>query len=102
MLTILFTNLITNVAAAIVIVPIAIQTAGKLEVSHMPFIMSVMVAASIALATPISYQTNLMVYGPGGYRFSDYVKIGLPLSLILWIVTVLLAPQFWPFVPPAP
>lgn len=94
-----FTNLITNVAAAVIIVPIAIKTANDIGVSQLPFVMAVMVAASIALATPMSYQTNLMVYGPGGYRLTDYVKLGAPLSLILWIVTVLLAPQIWPFNP---
>ncbi len=96
-LAMLFTNLITNVAAAYIIVPIALETANTLGVSQKPFIMAVMIAASVALATPISYQTNLMVYGPGGYRFSDYLKIGVPLSLLLWIMTVVLAPQIWAF-----
>jgi len=98
-ITMVFTNLITNVAAAVIIVPIAIKTANDIGVSQLPFVMAVMVAASIALATPMSYQTNLMVYGPGGYRLFDYVKLGAPLSIILWIVTVLLAPQIWPFWP---
>lgn len=98
-ITMVFTNLITNVAAAVIIVPIAIKTANDVGVSQLPFVMAVMVAASIALATPMSYQTNMMVYGPGGYRFTDYVKLGVPLSIILWIVTVLLAPQIWPFKP---
>lgn len=96
-LTMLFTNLITNVAAAQVIVPIALSTAVALGVEPMPFVMSIMIAASVALATPISYQTNLMVYGPGGYRFSDYLKIGIPLSLVLWFTTVVLTPLIWPF-----
>jgi len=96
-LAMLFTNVITNVAAAYVIVPIAIETASEMGVSHRPFVMAVMIAASVALATPISYQTNLMVAGPGGYRFTDYVRIGLPLSIVIWIVTVVLAPLYWPF-----
>jgi di/tricarboxylate transporter len=56
-----------------------------------------MMAASCGFATPIGYQTNLMVYGPGGYRFSDYVRFGLPLNTLVGVVTVLLAPVFWPF-----
>ncbi|MEX2671977.1 MAG: SLC13 family permease [Phycisphaeraceae bacterium] len=95
--TMLFTELITNNAAAVLVFPIALSTARELEVSFMPFVIAIMVAASVSLITPIGYQTNLMVYGPGGYRFSDYTRIGLPLSLILWAVTVTLAPIIWPF-----
>ncbi len=97
LLAMVFTNLITNVAAAYIVVPIALETAVTLDVDEKPFIMSVMIAASVALATPISYQTNLMVYGPGGYRFSDYMRIGIPLSLLIWVLTVVLAPQLWHF-----
>jgi di/tricarboxylate transporter len=56
-----------------------------------------MMAASCGFATPIGYQTNLMVYGPGGYRFSDYIRCGVPLNLLIWVVTVLVAPRAWPF-----
>ena len=56
-----------------------------------------MIAASASFATPLGYQTNLMVYGPGGYRWSDYLRIGAPLALLLWAVTVALAPVIWPF-----
>ena len=59
----------------------------------MPFVIAVMMAASAGFATPIGYQTNLMVYGPGGYRFSDYVKIGVPLDILIWIITVAIAPS---------
>ncbi len=65
----------------------------------MPFIIAVMMAASAGFATPIGYQTNLMVYGPGGYRFGDYLKIGIPLDLLVMATTVLLAPVLWPFYP---
>ncbi|HUY91224.1 MAG TPA: SLC13 family permease, partial [Pirellulales bacterium] len=75
----------------------AIATAGRLEVSAMPFVISVMMAASAGFATPIGYQTNLMVYGPGGYRFTDYLRVGVPLDLLIGVITVILAPLIWPF-----
>jgi di/tricarboxylate transporter len=92
-----FTELITNSAAAVLIFPIAQATAAKLDVSLWPFVFVIMMAASASFATPIGYQTNLMVYGPGGYRFTDYVRFGLPLNVLLGVVAVLLAPIFWPF-----
>lgn len=92
-----FTAIITNNAAAVLFLPVAMAAAEKLGVNYMPFIISVMVGASASFATPIGYQTNLMVYGPGGYRFSDYVRIGLPLNLIIWAITVTLSPVIWPF-----
>ncbi len=95
--TMLFTNVITNNAAAVLIFPIALETAKTLGVSPMPFMIALMMAASCGFATPIAYQTNLMVYGPGGYRFSDYLRFGGPLSLLLWGLTVVLTPLFWPF-----
>lgn len=91
------TVLITNNAAAVLFFPIAMATATRLGVSHLPFIMATMVAASGSFASPISYQTNLMVYGPGSYRFTDYVRIGVPLSLLLMGIAVSLAPVIWPF-----
>lgn len=96
-ITLVVTELITNNAAAALMFPLAMATAERLGVSNMPFIIVVMMAASAGFATPIGYQTNLMVYGPGGYRFSDFVKIGVPLDLLVWAVTVALAPLIWPF-----
>jgi di/tricarboxylate transporter len=96
-LTTLLTEIITNNAAAVLMFPIAQSTAGSLDVSFWPFIVCIMMAASASFATPIGYQTNMMVYGPGGYRFSDYLRIGLPLNILLGLVTVLLAPLIWPF-----
>ena len=96
-ITMIFTNLITAKAAAVLFFPIAIATAHGLDVSIMPFAIAVMVASAASLATPIGYQTNLMVYGPGGYRFSDYLRLGGPLSLLVWAITVLIAPEVWPF-----
>jgi di/tricarboxylate transporter len=95
--TSLFTELITNNAAAVLVFPIAISSAVQLGVSPMPFIIAIMVGASASFATPIGYQTNLMVYGPGGYHFSDYLRIGIPLNLLFWLMTVILAPIIWPF-----
>lgn len=96
-LTTFFTEVITNNAAAALLFPIAMATADKLEVSFMPFVITIMIAASASFATPLGYQTNLMVYGPGGYRFSDYLRVGVPLNLLMWIMTVALAPRIWPF-----
>ena len=95
--TLIVTELITNNAAAALMFPFAIDTAHGLDANYLPFVIAVMMAASAGFATPIGYQTNLMVYGPGGYRFSDYVKIGVPLDILIWIVTVALAPLIWPF-----
>jgi len=95
--TMLFTELITNNAAAVLVFPIAVSSARTLGADPMPFIMSIMVAASASFATPIGSPTKLMVYGPGGYRFADYLRIGLPLNLIVMCVTVSLAPLIWPF-----
>jgi di/tricarboxylate transporter len=96
-MTMIFTNLITAKAAAVLFFPIAMAAADKLDCSVMPFAIVVMIAAAASFATPIGYQTNLMVYGPGGYRFSDYLRIGAPLSLIAGVITVVLTPLIWPF-----
>ncbi len=97
LITSLFTAVVTNNAAAVLMFPIAKATAMGLGVSFLPFIFTIMMAASASFATPISYQTNLMVYGPGGYRFSDYLKIGIPLNLLMAGVTMAIAPWVWPF-----
>ncbi len=96
-LTSAMTEVITNNAAAVLMFPIAQAAAEGLGVSLWPFIAVLMLAASASFATPIGYQTNLMVYGPGGYRFSDYLRIGLPLNTVLGLVTAGLAPFIWPF-----
>jgi di/tricarboxylate transporter len=95
--TLVVTELITNNAAAALMFPFALAIANSLEVSYLPFVIAVMMAASAGFATPIGYQTNLMVYGPGGYRFSDYLKVGIPLDLLVMAVTVILAPLVFPF-----
>jgi di/tricarboxylate transporter len=93
----LFTEVITNNAAAVLMFPIALALSQQLDVSVVPFAVAVMFAASASFITPLGYQTNLMVYGPGRYKFSDYVKIGLPLSLIAGAVSVTLIPMVWSF-----
>jgi di/tricarboxylate transporter len=95
--TVLVTEVITNNAAAAIMFPFALATAQNLQVKPMSFVIAVMMAASAGFATPIGYQTNLMVYGPGGYRFTDYLRIGIPLDLLIWGVTVTLAPFIYPF-----
>ncbi len=97
LLTNLFTEAITNNAAAVLIYPIAKALAVDLDVDFLPFAIVIMIAASASFATPIGYQTNLMVYGPGGYRFTDYLRIGLPLNLLVLIVAIALTPLFFPF-----
>ncbi|MBN1237270.1 MAG: SLC13 family permease [Gammaproteobacteria bacterium] len=92
-----FTEVLTNNAAAVLVFPIAEAVAASLGVSFWPFVFVIMMAASAGFATPIGYQTNLMVYGPGGYRFTDYIRIGLPLNVLVGAVTVALAPLIWPF-----
>ncbi|OGR91726.1 MAG: potassium transporter TrkA [Elusimicrobia bacterium RBG_16_66_12] len=96
-ITSFFTEVVTNNAAAVLVFPIAQATAESLGVSFWPFVVCIMMGASASFATPIGYQTNLMVYGPGGYHFRDYLRIGVPLNLLLAVVTVGIAPLVWPF-----
>lgn len=96
-ITSIFTEMITNNAAAVLVFPIAEATASSLGVSLWPFVAVVMMAASASFATPIGYQTNLMVYGPGAYKFADYVRIGGPINVLLGLLAVVLAPLIWPF-----
>jgi len=95
--TMLFTEVLTNNAAAVLMFPLAMSSAESLGVSYLPFIIAIMIAASAGFATPLGYQTHLMVYGPGSYRYTDFIKIGLPLDILVGIVTVAIAPLLWPF-----
>lgn len=97
LLTLVLTELVTNNAVAILMTPIAISVALAIGVSPRPFLVAIMFAASASFITPIGYQTNTYVYGAGGYRFWDFMKVGLPLSLILWITAMFLIPILWPF-----
>ncbi|HEB50857.1 MAG TPA: SLC13 family permease [Desulfobulbus sp.] len=96
---ILMDAMVTNVASAVFMFPMAMTMAQGLGVSFMPFAITVMVGASCSFISPVSYQTNLMVYGPGEYTFGDFVKIGIPLSLLVGVITIALAPLFFPFHP---
>lgn len=96
-LTVLATELLTNNAAAVLMFPIGIAAARQLGVNELPFVMSIMVGASAGFISPIGYQTHLMVMGPGGYRFSDFIRIGAPLSVLVGITAILVAPFAWPF-----
>ncbi|MGM7702947.1 SLC13 family permease [Pseudalkalibacillus sp. Hm43] len=94
-LTNIFTELITNSAAAVLMLPIGLELANSLDVSYMGFAVIISIAASASFITPIGYQTNLIVYGPGGYKFKDYVKIGAPLSALVMIASVTIVHFVW-------
>ena len=85
-----------NHAVAVVLTPVAIGLAVSLGVDPRPLVIAVMIAASATFATPISYQTNMMVYGPGGYRFTDFLRVGIPLNLSVGLLASALIPVFWP------
>lgn len=97
LLTSISTQILSNNATAVLILPIAISTALNLGVDPKPFIIGVCFGASACFATPIGYQTNLLVYGPGGYRFSDFLKLGIPLNLLVLIAGTVFIPMFWSF-----
>ena len=95
----LVTEVITNNAAAALMFPFCLATAKQLDCDPRPFMIALTLAASASFTTPIGYQTNMMVYGPGGYKFMDFVRIGGPMNFLLWIVAVVLIPIFWPLRP---
>ncbi len=97
LMTMLFTETVSNNAAAALMFPIALLTAEKLQVDPKPFFVAITIAASASFSTPIGYQTNLIVQGIGNYRFKDFVKIGLPLNMLSFILSILLIPVFWSF-----
>jgi di/tricarboxylate transporter len=97
LLTLVFTEMITNNAVAAMMFPLAVAVAWQAECNPRPFIIAITLAASLSFVTPIGYQTNLMVMGPGGYRFSDYIRCGLPLAIVVSTVALLLLPLVWGF-----
>lgn len=90
------TETVTNNAVAVIVTPVAISLGEALGVDPRPLVIAVMMGASASFATPIGYQTNTLVYGPGGYRFSDFIKVGLPLNLLMGLVASVLIPLIWP------
>jgi di/tricarboxylate transporter len=95
--TVLATELITNNAAAVLMFPLAQVLSTQLDVSLLPFVMTIMFGASASFLTPVGYQTNLMVQGPGGYHFNDFFKVGLLLSILVGITVVTAVPLVWQF-----
>ncbi len=95
-LTSVLTELVTNNAVAVVMTPIAIGLALMLGVDPRPVVIAVMLAASASFATPIGYQTNTLVYGPGGYRFTDFLRIGIPLNVVMAVTAAVVIPLIWP------
>ncbi|MDJ0569108.1 MAG: SLC13 family permease [Pleurocapsa sp. MO_192.B19] len=93
----LLTEAITNNAAAALVFPIALALSQNLGVNFTPFAIAIMIGASASFSTPIGYQTNLMVYGPGGYKFTDFMRVGIPLNALFWLITIILTPWFYPF-----
>jgi len=96
LLTSILTELVSNNAVAVVVTPLAIGLAHAMGIDPRPLVVAVMVAASASFATPIGYQTNMLVYGPGGYRFTDFLKVGIPLNLSIGLIASALIPFIWP------
>ena len=97
LLTVLLSELLSNNATAALMGTLAIQAALQRGIDARPLLIAVAVASSCAFATPIGYQTNLMVLNPGGYRFADYMKVGLPLNLLCCVIALIIIPLVWKF-----
>ena len=98
LITMILTEISSNAATAIIMAPIAMAITANMGLEARPYIFAVCFAASASFITPVGYQTNLMVYGPGGYKFSDYMRVGFPLAITLWLLATLVIPKIWPLV----
>ena len=96
LLTIILTEISSNAATAIIMTPVALAVTQQMGFEPRAFIFAVAFAASASFITPVGYQTNLMVYGPGGYKFSDYIRVGFPLALVFWVMAIFILPILWP------
>ncbi len=92
----MLTETITNNAAAVLMLPIVLEMSDKANLNNEPFVFAIMMAASASFATPLGYQTNLMVYGPGGYRFSDFLRVGIPMNIFIGVITLAILMWGWP------
>ena len=97
LLTAIMTETMSNAAAAVLLAPIAISTAEQIGVDPRPFLMAITFAASTGFSTPVGYQTNTMIYNPGGYKYTDFLRAGVPLNLIFWVLSVIFIPRLWAF-----
>ena len=97
LMTSVMTDTMSNNAAAVLLAPIAISTAEQIGVSPKPFLMAITFAASTGFSTPVGYQTNTMIYNPGGYKYTDFLRTGVPLSILFWILSVIFVPRIWSF-----
>ena len=97
LMTSVMTDTMSNNAAAVLLAPIAISTAEQMGVDPRPFLMAITFAASTGFSTPVGYQTNTMIYNPGGYKYTDFLRTGVPLSILFWILSVIFIPRFWSF-----
>lgn len=97
LVAVLMTSIMSNNSAAIVLIPVALSIGNQLGVDTRPFIFTICFGASTSFMTPMGYQTNLMVYGPGSYRFVDFVKAGAPLNVLFWLLATIFIPMIWPF-----
>ena len=96
LITMILTEISSNAATAIIMTPVALAVSVQMGFDSRPFIFAVAFAASASFITPVGYQTNLMVYGPGGYKFSDFIRVGFPLAILFWVSAIILLPMIWP------